>query len=142
MPKNKLQNNDERLISLFFNMGRNMRHHSPKHDPMSLLKFETLRYVAEAKRIQMKEIANLLSITAPSATSLINGLVKTGALKRVHNDNDRRSVYLEITAEGKKFVEQGRKQLFTSVACCLNSLTSKEKESLITILEKILKTNC
>ncbi len=49
----------------------------------------------------MKEIADHLSITAPSATSLTGGLVKSGLVAKVLDCRDKRTSRLKLTAKGE-----------------------------------------
>ena len=139
MTEKQASRTEDRLISLFFNVGRTIRQNTPKHDPFSLLKLETLRYVSEVNEPQMKDIATHLAITAPSATSLVNSLVRAGALKRIVDPKDRRSVHLALTGKAEALVKHGHRQLAENLGGCLEVLTIKEKENLIKIMEKILK---
>ena len=85
----------------------------------------------------MKEVAGFLNITPPSATSLINIMVKNGVLARREGVGDRRIVWLKITPKGEKILKRGYAQIAGKIKETLSCLSEKEQKALIHILEKI-----
>ncbi len=133
----------EHLISLIFKTRRIIqeRIHGPgRFDPFSLLRLETLRYVKEKGAPSMKEVADYLSITPPSATSLVDCLVEAKQLSRVFDRRDRRIVRLVITPLGKKTLEKEFKNKIKKMKNLFSQLSSKEINELSQILEKISKS--
>lgn len=127
------------LISVIFTVSRLMREHATdqeKIDPFTFLQLETLRYIDEKSDPFMKGIADYLWITPPSATSLINGLVKTRQLERVYDKDDRRMIRLIITAKGKKTLNAGFKKKIKFMKKMFDKLSEKEIDDLIKIFEK------
>ena len=136
--------NIEQLISMIFTTSRLIRERAKnreKIDPFSFLQLETLRYVAEKGDPSMKNVADYLYITPPSATSLINSLVKTKQLERIHDKDDRRLVRLVITPKGKTALASGFKKITTRMRRLLSNLDAKEKDNLFKILEKLARAN-
>ncbi len=86
----------------------------------------------------MKEIAESLYITYPSATSIVNRLVKAGELKRIVDSRDRRSVRIQTTQEGKKVYKQWHKKSTEKMSVILEKLTTQEKSDFAAILKKII----
>lgn len=72
-----------------------------KVDPATWPRIETLQFIADHHAPKMKEVAEYLSITAPSATALVNGLVTRGLVVHRVDPSDRRSTRLELTQKGK-----------------------------------------
>lgn len=135
--------NLEKLVSMIFTTSRLIRERSgneQKIDPFSILQLETLRYVDEKENPSMREIADYLCITAPSATSLINTLVKSKRLLRIHDKADRRLVRLAITPKGKESLVIGFKKITKRMQAVLSNLSEKERTNLIMILEKLSQT--
>ncbi|MEI7620119.1 MAG: helix-turn-helix domain-containing protein, partial [Candidatus Falkowbacteria bacterium] len=67
------------LICSIFNAGQVLRERAREESNLtdcSFLHMHTLHYIQENGASNMKEIANFLHITPPSATSLVNSLVK------------------------------------------------------------------
>lgn len=130
----------ERLISLIFTTTRFIRERTRDHeriDPFSFLRLETLRYVAEHENPSMKEVADHLCITPPSATSLIDSLVKARHLTRVFDKEDRRIVRLAVTLRGTKTIKQGFSMIAKRIKQILDKLDDKEINDLSSILEKL-----
>jgi len=136
-------NNDSminKIISLIFTTSRRIQERAKDReriDPFSFLQLETLRYVAEKDNPSMKDIADYLCVTPPSATSLINGLVKAGQLERVYDKDDRRLVHIAVTPKGKAAFASGFKKITTRMRRVLSNLNAKERNDLFKILKKL-----
>jgi MarR family 2-MHQ and catechol resistance regulon transcriptional repressor len=138
MPE-KIKDDFNYLIKLMFATGRIIRKRTEKKErpnPFSILQLETLAYIKEEKPV-MKEVADFLCITPPSATSLINKLVKAGMLERFFNKDDRRIVHLAITAKGEKMLRQEFNKVARHIRKILIKLNNQERKNLIRILEKL-----
>ena len=140
MKNNKTINH---IISLIFKASRliheQLRKEKKYPDLFSGLRLEALRYIAEKKNPLMKEVADYFCITPPSATSLINPLVKSGALRRVYDKDDRRVVRLFITSKGRKELKRGLSEVDNNMRKILTQLNTDEQKNLIKILEKLSK---
>jgi len=135
--------NIEQLISAIFSTSRLIREHTENReglDPFSFFQLETLRYVAEKNNPSMKNIADYLCITPPSATSLINRLVKAKQIERTKDKCDRRLVRLVITPKGEKTFGSGFKKIVKQMRKVLSNLSKKERVDLIAILQKLSQT--
>lgn len=91
-------------ISLFFAVRGIMRTkfaQGKKLDPSTWLRIETMKFIMDHDAPKMKDVADYLSITAPSATSLVGGLVKSGFVAYAADTSDRRTSRLVLTAKGK-----------------------------------------
>ena len=140
MPE-KIKDDFNYLIKLMFTTGRIIRKRTDRKerpDPFSILQLETLAYVKEEKPV-MKKVADFLCITPPSATSLINKLVKAGMLERFFDKNDRRVVCLAITAKGEKMLRQEFSKVARHIKKILIKLNNQERKNLVKILEKLQK---
>lgn len=128
------------LICSIFNAGQVLRERAREESNLtdcSFLHMHTLRYVEENGSANMKEIANFLHITPPSATSVIDSLVKRGFIVRVEDESDRRAIRLRITEIGKKLVHDSFKRMTGMIEKHIDRLTESEKESFLSILHKI-----
>ncbi len=129
------------IVSLIFKSSRLIHKHLKKEkkylDPFSVLRLEVLHYVSEKKNPLMKEVANYFCITPPSATSLVNPLIKSRMLKRVSDKSDRRAIRLFITPKGVRKLKDGFGKIQNSMRKILVRLNKKEQENLIKILKKL-----
>lgn len=132
----------DRLVSLICAI-RKLTHEQvikKGHKTGSILQAMTLKYIQEKKPL-MKEISGFLTITPPSATSLIDTLTKAGLVKRLMSKGDRRAVRLEVTVKGKSYLKRVMKEIEKRMRKNLKVLTPRERKNLEHILSKIIKTN-
>lgn len=130
------------LICSIFNAGQILRERARSESNLtdcSFLHMHTLHYVKENELANMKEIANFLHITPPSATSLVNSLVKRGFILRSGHEADRRTIKLQITKAGEDLLITSFKRMMSRVEDDINKLSELEKKTFLSILNKISK---
>ncbi len=128
------------LICSIFNAGQVLRERVREESNLtdcSFLHMHTLHYVEENGSANMKEIANFLHISPPSATSVVNSLVKRGFIIRIGDESDRRAIRLQITETGRKLLHDSFKRMTGIIEKHINQLSESEKESFLSILHKI-----
>ena len=131
--------NVSHLINLFFMTNRALHQHMQKKvvTSFSFLQFLTTQFVRENGPVSMKDIATFLSITPASATSLVNGLVKTGVLVRVADKQDRRIIRLSASVYGKKQLGDAENQAKQELKSIFLKLSNDDRTSLVTVLGKL-----
>lgn len=135
-------NNAEKIVSLFFTVFRNLKQKLDLSSPLFQLPLahtETLRLISEQKRVTMKQIADFLAITPPSATALIGHLAEAGYVARSADKSDRRTVYLTLTTKGQTVMQKAvtdRCKIFKKL---LSKASAKEQLELLYILTKLAK---
>ena len=133
-----MNNRIDQLVSLIFSI-RKFTHEqvAQKNDKnFSYLQTITLKFIKE-KSPQMSEISDFLAITPPSATSLVNSLVKSGMIKRKADQTDRRKVKIEISAKGEKHLKEIIDKTTERMKKNLAVLSEKDQKNLLEILSKI-----
>lgn len=109
-----------------------------KNLQFTMSQLEILRFVMEKKNPTMKNIADHLSITAPSVTTMIEHLYNKNMVDRVADSKDRRGVRIIPTAKTIKFfslVKDVKSNVFTKM---MGKLNIEDKQSLIKIFKKII----
>jgi len=89
---------------------------------------------------KMHTLVDALKVKFSGVTALIDRLVKTGLVIREHGKEDRRTVFVSLSAKGKKVlleVNQQRRKAFIQV---FSRISAKERENYLTILEKIVES--
>ncbi len=132
--------NVSQLINLFFMTTRSLHKHIQKAEivkTFSILQFIAMRVVVDEDSISMKDMARILSITPASVTSLINGLVKMGALERIADHSDRRVIRLRATAYGKKTLNAAESRAKKELKNVFVRLTERDRNAMIDALEKL-----
>lgn len=125
---------------------RNLMHekmqqmHCQMHKEVSLLQLITLKFIKQKKPF-MKDISEFLSITPPSATSLIDNLIKGELVKRKVDSKDKRITKIIITQKGGQYIKKFEREMLKKINQNLSTLNGTEQKQLIKILEKIIKAN-
>lgn len=134
--------NIQKLIFTIFNFSRVLRKHSKSDNykektHFNLIATIALKFVVE-KSPTLKEIADYLTITAPSTFEIINALEEKGLVKRIPSKTDHRQIQIVITKKGQNEYEKMLEKITQKTkGYLLNKLSNKELETLVKILEKI-----
>jgi DNA-binding MarR family transcriptional regulator len=131
-----------RALSLFFAVRGVIRtkfSQGKKLDPSTWLQIETMKFIADHGEPKMKEVANYLSITAPSATTLVGGLVKNGLVICETDRRDRRSSRLALTKKGKNKLEEATTRGIQLLSGLFAIVSKKELAAFVGVLERIKK---
>ncbi|CAM4302715.1 MarR family winged helix-turn-helix transcriptional regulator [Paenibacillus tarimensis] len=103
---------------------------------LSITQVQLLELLDKEGRQKASQLAGALFITTGGFTGIADRLVKAGLVERVKDEQDRRTVYLELTEEGRqelvRVVEQ-RKEL-------LNKLFGVLPEKDVNELQRMLNT--
>jgi len=138
MEKSKQKSRE--ITLLFYDISRMLYHlaqyHAPK-DALTLEQLQALMFISEKEIIKMNDLAKFLGISAATATSLTNRLIKHGWLTRQEDTKDRRIVNITLKSDAKlkltKILNYKTKELHDA----LTTLTQKEKESFFNTLNKL-----
>ena len=109
-----------------------------KYSGFSLSHFEIIMYIAHSGEVTMTDIASRLHITPPSASALIDVLVKKKLVERVHSNKDRRTVHIVLDKGARKLMNSIQKKKMSIFKKMLSKLNSEDKENLIKILNKCI----
>jgi DNA-binding MarR family transcriptional regulator len=85
----------------------------------------------------MTELSQILSVTLPTMTAMIDRLIQSGLVNRERDERDRRVVLVRLTGEGKKVISnlmEIRKQEIEKV---LSMLDQKEVDNFLGSIESV-----
>jgi DNA-binding MarR family transcriptional regulator len=77
----------------------------PLHRGVSMPQIYILITLLERGSTTVSELASLLSISAPSASSIVDRMEESGLVSRERDDIDRRIVHVAITERGRSVVD-------------------------------------
>lgn len=98
-----------------------------------------LDLIFQKSELIMSEISEGLNIGVSTATGIVDRLFEKGLVSRERNHGDRRIVRIKLTKKGKQKANGYRGQMKKVFERILASLTKKEQQMLILIMEKIAK---
>jgi DNA-binding MarR family transcriptional regulator len=113
---------------------------SAKHQ-LSIIHLWMLRFVAENTNPTMRDIATFLNISAPSATSFVETLIKNGFLLRQVDEQDRRVVRIVLSPAGSKLYADIMEGVRIKVSDLIENLNPKEQHGLNQALSALAKRN-
>ena len=75
---------------------------------ISIPQFRALRFIQSCSDSSLTDIADFLGLTLPSASKLVDGLVKQELIDRQDSVTDRRRMILSLTKSGEEIVNFAR----------------------------------
>lgn len=98
-----------------------------------------LRTVMKFDRaVRMGEIAAQLDVAPRSATGLIDGLEQAGLVTRTTDPNNRRSVLVELTDDGRQLAGRMAEARRTASSQLFDRLNASERQTLHALVSKAL----
>lgn len=82
-------------------------------------------------------LANFLKVTPGAMTNIATMIVKENYAQRIYDDKDRRITRLAITEQGLELLKEARATEAKINTNLLNVLSSKEKETFLSLFHKI-----
>lgn len=137
----KAENNIVRALHAFNRLRRLLISLESRVADMDLSKPEliALDLIFQKSELIMSEISEGLNIGVSTATGIVDRLFEKGLVSRERNHGDRRIVRIKLTKKGKQKANGYRGQMKKAFERILASLTKKEQQMLILIMEKIAK---
>jgi DNA-binding MarR family transcriptional regulator len=99
------------------------------HDSdISIPQFRTLRFIQRNPDSSLSDLAEHLGLTLPSASKLVDGLVKQKLVNRTASTTDRRRLTLVLTQAGTSIVDSARAGARANLAKKMEHLSNAELE--------------
>lgn len=80
--------------------------------------------------LRMGALAEHEGIRMPTATALVDGLIKLGLARRSADPDDRRAVIVELTDEGRAAIEAARRRRDDALSAALDALSDEQRAQL------------
>jgi len=128
------------LIVEFYDKVSSWEHDVVKDQGVTLEQAHTIETLGSANALRMKELASKMGITTGTLTVNIDKLEKLGFVKRVPNENDRRSILVRLTEKGEELFEEHHKMHLRLTTEMCSSLSEDEADKFKDILTKVLKS--
>lgn len=105
---------------------------------VSFAQYCLLGFLAQQEYLTMSEIAQRMGHTTAAATGLVDRLEKLGHARRVHAQDDRRKILVQITASGSRLVGEVRSDMVETLLKIMQKLEPAEQKSWLQIYEKVI----
>ncbi|WP_051378470.1 MarR family winged helix-turn-helix transcriptional regulator [Derxia gummosa] len=110
-------------------------------EPLDLrpVEFTILMLLSSNEDVTQTQLSDLLAISAPNMTILLDRCVKRGIVRRVRSETDRRAQTVQLTDLGRDLARRGHAIALTMEREALPSLSPGEYLILIELLRKITR---
>ncbi|WP_319370504.1 MarR family transcriptional regulator [uncultured Ilyobacter sp.] len=105
---------------------------------MQIKQFHYLSLIDKTPNMTSSELSEILNITKPSVTEIINKLIKLGCVYRDQSSSDKRVFYIKLTEKGKNIVRLKEISAEKFAEERLDSLTGEEVSNFIKIFRKLI----
>ena len=124
-------------ITKFYLMHRSVLKSLMKVGKMPLAQYHILSLLAEDHNMRMGEISQLMAISRPNLTPLVDKLVSLGYVQRTTDERDRRVTYISTTPAGEQALIDERGMILESVSHFTDRLSPEDCERLCDALEML-----
>lgn len=107
---------------------------------MSELKVNQLHYLKIIDRtvdITFGKLAEILNVTKPSVTEIVNKLIKLDVVEKARCTRDKRIFYIKLTEKGRNIARVPFLAEQRVVDIMINALDDEEIDTFITIIKKL-----
>ncbi len=94
--------------------------------------------ISHRDAITQRELADALKVTPRNVTTLIDGLEKTGFVKRRDHPNDRRAILLDLTSSGKEITDRLKRETQELAKALFAGLSPAKLEEFVETLDLVI----
>jgi DNA-binding MarR family transcriptional regulator len=98
-----------------------------------------LTAIDESPEITAGQIAEVVSLSQATVTSIIDRLESRGLVSRVRSEHDRRKVWIGITGEGKSLLEASPTILHEEFVKAFDKLEEWEQTQILSSLQRVAR---
>jgi len=106
-------------------------------DGLSPTHYQILFLLDDLGMLSVSEIARNLYVSKPNMTPLIQKLIDRGLVERLRNEEDRRYVNINLTQNGREFLEHHKTFILNGLKKKLSKLKEDELEKLSESLQHV-----
>lgn len=118
-----------------FDLGRNIK---IQDIDFSISQAKALSMFDDGSEFTMTELSNLLKVSLPTATEMVDRMVKAKLLIRKRNKQDRRVVMVALSPFGRRIKKEFLKHKRNIIEEVLLHLPEEKRDELVIFMEKII----
>jgi MarR family transcriptional regulator, organic hydroperoxide resistance regulator len=104
---------------------------------LTLAQYQLLEALGGTQRLPMSELAASAGVTPPTATRMLDALVRDGIAERLPCERDRRVVHIALTDAGREAVQAAGERVAARRARVRDHLTAEEQEQAAALLRRL-----
>jgi len=132
----------DRVMELFPQLARSIARYENNYLTRGVItppQVWVLRRLTQQRECTMCALADFMKMGLSSVTGMVDRLVNQKLVNRRRTEKDRRIVFVDITAKGRKILKEIMEQHRNTTLNLFESLTSEERSVYLGILEKLVK---
>jgi DNA-binding MarR family transcriptional regulator len=107
---------------------------------LSLSQIKLLQHFdAEPRELSLKQAAEVVHVSMPAASRMVDDLVRRGFAQRREDDDDRRMKRVGLTENGRAAIRRLNAARLSGLEQFAHGLTTAERESLANALEQLIR---
>ena len=104
---------------------------------LSLAQYQLLEALRATPRLPVSELAASAGVAPPTATRMLDALVRDGLAERIPCSDDRRVVHIALTEAGREAVAEAAERVAAGRARVRDQLTPAEQEQAAALLRRL-----
>ncbi len=104
---------------------------------LTLAQYQLLEALRESPRLPVSELAATAGVAPPTATRMLDALVRDGIAERTPCDRDRRVVQITLTDSGREAVAAAAERIGAGRARVRDQLSPAEQEEAAALLRRL-----
>lgn len=105
---------------------------------LTLPQVQVLRILHRGGTVPTGKLAQCLKISAPATTQLTDRLLRKRLIERSASEDDRRTVLVALSAEGKCLIDRFRERRNAIFRSALSQLSEEEQAQVVSSLRKVI----
>ena len=106
---------------------------------ITLPQFWLLEYLSRQGESKMSHVAQTLGISKPATTGLIARLIAQKLVGRRDDQDDRRVVWIALTAKGKNIIQNIRRQKHRTLVKMFGGVSAQDRARHLQMFEQMVK---
>lgn len=126
------------LMQMMFMMGKNKTFHEDCEEIRSrdVIMLKTIESLDGGKPVKMNVITHYFHISAPATSQIIRRFEKMGFVERTQLDDDRRSVYIQLSDKAKQMIQRNEEELYHHFRNLIDYLGKEDAAKFVELLHK------
>jgi DNA-binding MarR family transcriptional regulator len=104
---------------------------------LTLAQFHLVEPLRAAEALTVSELAVGAGVAAPTATRMLDALVRDGLVTRSPSEQDRRAVLIALTPDGRTAVEEAARRVDGARAKVRDQLSPREQDEAAALLRRL-----
>ena len=104
---------------------------------LTLAQYQLLEALRETRRLPVSELAASAGVAPPTATRMLDALVRDGIAERTPCEKDRRVVHIALTDAGRAAVDAAAERVGAGRARVRDQLSPAEQEQAAALLRRL-----